>query len=94
MAWLAPGRGHDLAKQRLRDTRTRNRLFRARVVSTHTPEVSPQEYAAAKSTARGTDNDRAMFVRTCYEQARQRDRDVRAADARGTWPAERRRTGG
>ncbi|MFD5935187.1 hypothetical protein [Streptomyces sp. NPDC060333] len=79
-AWLAPGGGYDLAKQRLRDTRTRNRLFCDRVVATHTPEFSPQVYAAAKNAVRGTDNDRAVFARTGYEQARQRDRDARAAD--------------
>ncbi|MEV6397953.1 hypothetical protein AB0M39_24795 [Streptomyces sp. NPDC051907] len=79
-AWLAPGGGYDLAKQRLRDSRTRNRLFCERVVATHTPEFSPQVHASAKTAVKGTDNDRAVFVRTGYEQAQQRDRQVRAAD--------------
>lgn len=79
--WLAPGGGYDLAKQRLRDTRTRNRLFCERVVATHTPEFSPQVHAAAKGAVKGTDTDRATFVRTGYTEAQQRDRDVRASDA-------------
>ncbi|MFH9133963.1 hypothetical protein [Streptomyces sp. NPDC017524] len=78
--WLAPGGGYDLAKQRLRDTRTRNRLFCERVASTHTPEFSPQVNAAARNALRGTDPDRAAFVSTGYERAQQRDREVRAAD--------------
>ncbi|WP_324792966.1 hypothetical protein SJX93_04215 [Streptomyces cyaneofuscatus] len=79
-AWLAPGGGYDLAKQRLRDTRTRNRLFCERVVSTHPVGFSPQVHAAARNAVKGTDNDRSVFVRTGYDQALQRDRDVRAAD--------------
>ncbi|MEW9510940.1 MULTISPECIES: hypothetical protein [Streptomyces] len=79
-AWLEPGGGYDLAKQRLRDTRTRNRLFCERVVVTHPPAFSPQVNAAAKNAVKGSDNDRAVFVRTGYEQAQQRDRTARAAD--------------
>ncbi|WP_031054659.1 hypothetical protein [Streptomyces sp. NRRL F-5702] len=79
-AWLAPGGGYDLAKQRLRDTRTRNRLFCERVAATHTPEFSPQVNAAARTALKGTDPDRAAFVSTGYERAQQRDREVRAAD--------------
>ncbi|GGZ15904.1 hypothetical protein CP967_03905 [Streptomyces nitrosporeus] len=79
-AWLAPGGGYDLAKQRLRDTRTRNRLFCERVVATHTAEFSPWVHAAATSAVKGTDADRSAFVQTGYAQAQQYDREARAAD--------------
>jgi len=79
-AWLAPGGGYDLAKQRLRDARTRNRLFCERVVTTHTAEFSPWVHAAAATAVGGTDADRAAFVQTGYAQAQQYDREARAAD--------------
>ncbi|WP_239085349.1 hypothetical protein [Streptomyces halstedii] len=79
-AWLAPGGGYDLAKQRLRDDRTRNRLFCERVAATHTPEFSPWVHASATAAVKGTDADRAAYVRTGYAQAQQYDREARAAD--------------
>ncbi|MFE1559048.1 hypothetical protein ACFW6V_29190 [Streptomyces sp. NPDC058734] len=78
--WLAPGGGFDLAKQRLLDTRIRNRLFCERVARTHTVEFSPQVRSAAELALKGSDADRAAFVKTGYAQAQQRDRAVRDAD--------------
>ncbi|WP_241777650.1 hypothetical protein [Streptomyces sp. CT34] len=80
--WLAPGGGYDYAKQRLRDTRVRNRAFCERVVQTHTAEFSPAARAAAARALKGTDADRAAFVRTGYAEAQQRDRATREADGR------------
>lgn len=80
-AWLAPGGGYDLAKQRLRDTRTRNRLFCERVVATHPATFSPRVHAGATQALKGTDADRAAFVKTGYAEAQQRDREARADDA-------------
>ncbi|MFD7625506.1 ALF repeat-containing protein [Streptomyces sp. NPDC059851] len=77
--WLAPGGGYDLAKQRLRDTRTRNRLFCERVVRTHTVEFSPEVRSAAERALKGSDADRVAFVKTGYAEAQQRDRSVRDA---------------
>ncbi|GLF94986.1 ALF repeat-containing protein [Streptomyces yaizuensis] len=79
--WLAPGGGYDGAKQRLRDTRTRNRAFCERVVSTHPAAFSPEVRSAAQKALKGTDADRAAFVRTGYAEAQQRDRLKREADA-------------
>ncbi|AJC58796.1 hypothetical protein [Streptomyces sp. 769] len=78
--WLAPGGGYDYAKQRLRDTRVRNKAFCERVVQTHTAEFAPAARAAAARALKGTDADRAAFVRTGYAEAQQRDRATRAAD--------------
>ncbi|MFC4331844.1 hypothetical protein ACFPC0_29545 [Streptomyces andamanensis] len=47
--WLAPGGGYDLAKQRLRDARTRDRLFCERVLLTHPADFAPQTRGAAGS---------------------------------------------
>ncbi|GAA0362965.1 hypothetical protein [Streptomyces blastmyceticus] len=79
--WLAPGGGYDAAKQRMRTTRSRNAAFCERVVSTHTAEFSPEVRAAAERALKGTDADRATFVRTGYAEAQQRDRSAREADA-------------
>ncbi|WP_240351336.1 hypothetical protein [Streptomyces olivoreticuli] len=79
--WLAPGGGYDAAKQRMRTTRSRNTAFCERVVSTHTAEFSPEVRAAAERALKGTDADRAAFVRTGYAEAQQRDRSAREADA-------------
>ncbi len=78
--WLAPGGGYDYAKQRLRDTRLRNKAFCERVVQTHTAEFSPAARAAAARALKGTDADRAAFVRTGYAEALRRDRAAREAD--------------
>ncbi|MEW2631401.1 hypothetical protein AB0903_07010 [Streptomyces sp. NPDC048389] len=78
--WLAPGGGYDAAKQRLRDARSRNRAFCERVVRTHPAEFSPEVRSAAERALKGTDTDRAAFVRTGYAQAQQRDRTRREAD--------------
>ncbi|MFD8997377.1 hypothetical protein [Streptomyces abikoensis] len=80
--WLAPGGGFDAAKQRVRDARTRNRLFCERVVRTHSVEFSPEVRAAAERALRGTAADQAAFVKTGYTEAQQRDRAVREADTR------------
>ncbi|MFD7788475.1 hypothetical protein ACFV4Q_36115 [Streptomyces nojiriensis] len=79
--WLAPGGGYDLAKQRLRDTRVRNRALCERVVATHTVGFSPEVRVAAERALKGTDTDRAGFVKTGYAEAQQRDRVAREADA-------------
>ncbi|WP_234324006.1 ALF repeat-containing protein [Streptomyces sp. NRRL S-481] len=79
--WLAPGGGYDAAKQRLRDARSRNRAFCERVVSTHPVAFSPEVRSAAERALKGTDADRAAFVKTGYAEARQRDRVMREADA-------------
>ncbi|MEU2074343.1 hypothetical protein [Streptomyces sp. NPDC013489] len=79
--WLAPGGGYDAAKQRLRDTRTRNRLFCERVVRTHPADFAPRTRGAAEKALKGTDADRAAFVRTGYAQAQQSDRTAREAAA-------------
>lgn len=79
--WLAPGGGYDAAKQRLRDARSRNRAFCERVVATHPVGFSPGVRSAAERALKGTDADRAAFVRTGYAEARQRDRMTREADA-------------
>ncbi|MFK0294240.1 ALF repeat-containing protein [Streptomyces sp. NPDC090442] len=78
--WLAPGGGYDYAKKRLRDTRARNKAFCERVVQTHTVGFSPEVRAAAARALKGTDADRAAFVKTGYDQARQRDRVAREAN--------------
>ncbi|WP_318212508.1 hypothetical protein [Streptomyces sp. SJL17-1] len=80
-AWLAPGGGYDAARQRLRDTRTRNRLFCERVVRTHPASFAPQTRAAAERALKGTDAERAAFVKTGYAQAQLSDRAVREAVA-------------
>ncbi|MET9819125.1 MULTISPECIES: hypothetical protein [unclassified Streptomyces] len=79
--WLAPGGGYDAAKQRLRDARSRNRAFCERVVSTHPAAFSPEVRSAAERALKGTDADRAAFVKTGYAEAQQRDRVMREADA-------------
>ncbi|MEU5050436.1 ALF repeat-containing protein [Streptomyces sp. NPDC021096] len=79
--WMAPGGGYDAAKQRTRDVRTRNRAFCERTVATHTKEFSPEVRAAAERALKGTDADRAAFVKTGYAEAQKRDRVVREADA-------------
>ncbi|MEV4918376.1 ALF repeat-containing protein [Streptomyces tirandamycinicus] len=79
--WLAPGGGYDSAKQRLRDARLRNRAFCERVVSTHPVGFSPEVRTAAERALKGTDADRAAFVKSGYTEAQQRDRTVRDADA-------------
>ncbi|QES52813.1 hypothetical protein DEJ50_32215 [Streptomyces venezuelae] len=79
--WLAAGGGYDLAKQRLRDTRTRNRMFCERVVRTHPAGFAPQTRAAAERALKGTDAERAAFVKTGYAQAQQGDRAAREAAA-------------
>ncbi|WP_039934841.1 hypothetical protein [Streptomyces viridochromogenes] len=79
--WLAPGGGYDAAKQRLRDARSRNRAFCERVVSTHPVGFSPQVRSAAERALKGTDADRAAFVKTGYAEAQQADRVLREADA-------------
>ncbi|MCD9904354.1 hypothetical protein LUR56_38535 [Streptomyces sp. MT29] len=77
--WLAPGGGYDLAKQRLRDTRTRNRQFCERVVATHPASFAPATRAGAEKALKGTDADRAAFVRSGYAQAQAKDRGAREA---------------
>ncbi|MEU2391284.1 hypothetical protein [Streptomyces sp. NPDC007369] len=79
--WLTPGGGYDLAKQRLRDTRVRNRAFCERVVATHTAGFSPEVRDAAERALKGTDADRAAFAKTGYAEAQLRDRAAREADA-------------
>ncbi|WP_306329070.1 ALF repeat-containing protein [Streptomyces venezuelae] len=79
--WLAPGGGYDAAKQRLRDARSRNKAFCERVVRTHPASFSPEVRAAAERALKGSDADRAAFVRTGYAAAELRDRTVREADA-------------
>ncbi|WP_370419188.1 ALF repeat-containing protein [Streptomyces sp. QH1-20] len=79
--WLAPGGGYDAAKQRMRTTRSRNTAFCERVVSTHPVEFSPEVRTAAERALKGSDTDRAAFVRTGYAEAQQRDRAAREADA-------------
>ncbi|MET9540273.1 hypothetical protein ABZY16_22645 [Streptomyces sp. NPDC006553] len=79
--WLAPGGGYDAARQRLRDTRTRNRLFCERVLRTHPVGFAPRTRSAAEKALKGTDTDRAAFVRTGYAQAQQSDRTAREAVA-------------
>ncbi|MFB7630571.1 hypothetical protein ACFC0M_06430 [Streptomyces sp. NPDC056149] len=78
--WLAPGGGYDYAKKRLRDTRVRNKSFCERVVRTHTKEFSPAVHDAAARALKGTDADRAAFVKTGYAEAQQRDRATHEAD--------------
>ncbi|MDG9714210.1 ALF repeat-containing protein [Streptomyces sp. DH10] len=79
--WLAPGGGYDAAKQRLRDARSRNRAFCERVVNTHPVAFSPEVRSAAERALKGTDADRAAFVKTGYAEAQQRDRMMREVDA-------------
>ncbi|WP_367139657.1 MULTISPECIES: hypothetical protein [Streptomyces] len=80
--WLAPGGGFDAAKQRIRDARTRNRLFCERVARTHTVEFSPEVRAAAERALKGTAADQAAFVKSGYAEAQKRDRATREADTR------------
>ncbi|WP_097986778.1 hypothetical protein [Streptomyces sp. f150] len=77
--WLAPGGGYDLAKQRLRDTRTRNRQFCERVVATHPASFAPATRAGAEKALKGSDADRAAFVKSGYAQAQAKDRGAREA---------------
>ncbi|MEV5505632.1 hypothetical protein [Streptomyces orinoci] len=78
--WLAPGGGFDYAKQRARETRSRNRAFCERVLRTHTVEFSPQVHEAAERALKGTAADQAAFVATGYADAQRRDRSSREAD--------------
>ncbi|WP_240667573.1 hypothetical protein [Streptomyces luteoverticillatus] len=78
--WLAPGGGFDAAKQRIRDARTRNRLFCERVVRTHAVEFAPETRAAAERALKGSVADQAAFVKTGYAEAQKRDRAAREAD--------------
>ncbi|MFJ7157147.1 ALF repeat-containing protein [Streptomyces sp. NPDC101118] len=78
--WLAPGGGHDVARKRLSDTRSRNREFCERVVRTHPVGFSPEVRSAAERALRGSDADRAAFVKTGYATAQQRDRTGRSAE--------------
>ncbi|WP_430479721.1 ALF repeat-containing protein [Streptomyces sp. P11-1] len=80
--WLTPGGGYDAAKQRLRDTRSRNRAYCEQVVRTHTVSFSPEVRAAAERALKGSEADRAAFVRTGYAEAQKRDRAAREADGR------------
>ncbi|MEW2577666.1 hypothetical protein [Streptomyces syringium] len=80
--WLALGGGFDAAKQRARDTRSRNRAFCERVLRTHTAEFSPQVHAAAERAANGTAADQAAFVKSGYADAQRRDRAAKDADER------------
>ncbi|MEU5425499.1 hypothetical protein AB0H73_07800 [Streptomyces olivoreticuli] len=80
--WLAPGGGFEAALRRAKDTKNLNRVFCERVARTHTAEFSPEVRAAAERAARGSDADRAAFVRSGYADAQQRDRAARAADER------------
>ncbi|MFB7041623.1 MULTISPECIES: hypothetical protein [unclassified Streptomyces] len=75
--WMSPGGGYEAAKQRLRDTRTRNRLFCERVVRTHPASFAPATRAAAERALKGSDADRAAFAKTGYAQARLADRTAR-----------------
>lgn len=79
--WMAPGGGYAYTKQRLKDSRVQNRSFCERVVATHTAEFSPAVRAAAQKALKGTDADRAAFVKTGYAEAQKRDRATREADA-------------
>ncbi|MFK8907191.1 hypothetical protein [Streptomyces sp. YS-3] len=78
--WMAPGGGYAYTKQRLKDSRTQNRSFCERVVATHTAQFSPAVRAAAEKALKGSDADRAAFVKSGYAQAQKRDREARAAD--------------
>lgn len=79
--WMAPGGGYAYAKQRLKDSRTQNRSFCERVVATHTAQFSPAVRAAAEKALKGSDADRAAFVKSGYAQAQKRDRESREADS-------------
>ncbi|WP_432087917.1 ALF repeat-containing protein [Streptomyces sp. bgisy095] len=79
--WMGPGGGYEAAKQRLRDTRTRNRLFCERVVRTHPVSFAPATRAAAERALKGSDADRAAFVKTGYAQAQLADRTARETAA-------------
>ncbi|MFF4421573.1 hypothetical protein ACFY04_12430 [Streptomyces sp. NPDC001549] len=79
--WLAPGGGYDLAKQRLKDARTRNRMFCERVLRTHPADLAAQTRGAVERALKGSDADRAAFVKTGYAQAQQIDRMAREAAA-------------
>ncbi|PKV89889.1 hypothetical protein BX283_7536 [Streptomyces sp. TLI_146] len=79
--WLAPGGGFELAVQRMKETRSRNRAFCERVARTHTATFAPEVHAAAERAVKGTDADRALFVKSGYAEAQKRDRAVREADA-------------
>ncbi|MEU8775553.1 hypothetical protein [Streptomyces sp. NPDC048606] len=79
--WLAAGGGYDFARQRLRETRTRNRLFCERVVRTHAASFAPRTRSAAEQALKGTDADRSAFVRTGYARAQEEDRTVRETAA-------------
>ncbi|CAM5263855.1 hypothetical protein SXANM310S_02717 [Streptomyces xanthochromogenes] len=79
--WMAPGGGYAYTKQRLKDSRVQNRTFCERVVSTNSEEFSPAVRAAAQKALKGTDADRAAFVKSGYALAREHDRATREADA-------------
>lgn len=78
--WMAPGGGYAYTKQRLKDSRVQNRNFCERVVATHTAEFSPAVRTAAQKALKGSDADRAAFVKTGYAEAQKRDRATREAD--------------
>ncbi|MEU1312271.1 hypothetical protein ABZ419_25740 [Streptomyces cinnamoneus] len=79
--WLAPGGGYDYIRKWVKEARVRNREFCARVLRTHAVEFSPEVHAAADRALKGTDADRAAFVKAGYAEAQQRDRVSRDADA-------------
>lgn len=78
--WMAPGGGYAYTKQRLKDSRVQNRSFCERVLSTHTAAFAPAVRAAAQKALKGSEADRAAFVKTGYAEAQKQDRATREAD--------------
>jgi hypothetical protein len=77
--WLATG--YAAAVKRASTTTARNADFAKRVLATHTAEYSPEVHAAAQKAVNGTDADRALFAKSGYAAAKERDRIAR--DAKG-----------
>ncbi|WP_309505809.1 hypothetical protein [Streptomyces pyxinae] len=78
--FFGPQGGYEVAQTLMRDPRTVGRDFSTRVLGVHQAAFSPEVRAAADRAARGTETDRAAFMKTGYAEAQRRDRLAREAD--------------
>lgn len=68
------------AEQRAAETSAVDADFCRRVLATYTSEFAPEVHAAAQRALNGTDSDRALFARSGFAAAQQRDQAARDAD--------------
>ncbi|WP_189114433.1 hypothetical protein [Pilimelia terevasa] len=72
--------GWGQAQERAQLDQQMHRHIVARVLATHSPEYSPQVVASARAAERGTDAERAEYVRSGFRVAQERDQATRDAD--------------